>query len=461
MLGYAISMVSIMVVVSAVIWYILYLKRENTRFFTHMPHITSALAVFAILSAILIPTSHAIDVAAAQSVVKGYKEYWNGWETAALKDSVTCKRDGRCVHTFQCDPYSETEYYTDSDGDRRSRTVTKYHTCPYSNQETSYYVDTTLGQFTLAKSLMTGDQFRRGHAIRGGQQGDPQSWTDVKVRTEANNPNPVTKVGKYDNFLLGNSKNVFQHNESNIASLKEANLLPVVSRGVVGLYDAQKVYYTNPSLMNGMSNYPHDVSRINGAFGEELHGDLHVVFVPSELPLSKTDYITALMAYWQSTEFKKDALSKNALVVVFGVKDGVVEWSEARTGMPVGNEGLMHQISQSFEGLPVDEKLLGAPKYDIRTGQTLHSEGVLESILWGENRYERVSMSASDEGDVGSGFKYLKDSIQPSATAMVVTGIITGIVFSGMFLLILVCLGKRELNHINTRSRDYKIGKNF
>ena len=359
-----------------------------------------------------------------------FKEYWNGYETAAVYSAVECTRDGSCRHTYACDPYItvETEYYTDSDGNTQTRTVTKthWHECPISTEETTYVVKTTLDNFTVAGSLMTGDEWRAGMAIPGGKQTAPQLWLDAKARVDANLPGAVTKRHDYKNYIQASDVTVFKKYEGSIDSYIEQGLLPAPAKAD-GPYGVVKAYNMGGAVdPSTFSDYVIDVTSINGLFGDQLYGDLHVIFVPSNV--NADEYKNSLAAYWSSTKLLgKDTASKNTFVTVFGVKGDTVEWARAFTGMPIGNEALIQDVL-SLKGDKVDASLIGRPHADLNTGKRVSGNGALEGLLWGSHAFERVSMSG--DGDATGGFSYLRGDIQVSTTTYVWSSIVNFFVWA-------------------------------
>jgi hypothetical protein len=438
----------------------------------HKMHWTAFVATAA--AALLLPLPvNAIGLAVAKADQQTFHEYWNGYETRAYAQDVRCERDGSCTHTYSCDPYTvvETEYYTDSDGKRQSRPVTKtkYHSCPYSTQETSYYVDSTLKTFTIASSLMTGEQYRWGTGIPGGQvTSPPELWRQAEARIAAGNPAGVTTVNSYKNFILTSETTVFKRYSGLIEELRADGKLPEVAKGLsLGPYTAQKLSFVGELPQVDRARLSQELVQLNGALGAELRGDLHVALVDATaIAASPEDYGNALLAYWQNPEiFGKDALGKNAIVLIVGVKGytstptsspssgevspavtsvqeltpgtPVVAWARAATGMPVGNERLLRQLSSELPGIPVTENFFGSPTYDVASGEVVHTAGVVEEILWGPNKFERVSMSAKDEEDAGSGFAYLSDEWQPDAATLtwiyIISGLLAALALGGGF----------------------------
>ncbi|MDP2598829.1 MAG: hypothetical protein Q8P49_03305, partial [Candidatus Liptonbacteria bacterium] len=90
----------------------------------------------------------------AKSNLVEYNEYWNGWELRAVRQDITCTRDGSCEHCYNCDPYTVIVPYScncDNKGNCQTcfRTETHYHSCPYVDVEMTYVVRTTLGEYVI------------------------------------------------------------------------------------------------------------------------------------------------------------------------------------------------------------------------------------------------------------------------------------------------------------------------
>lgn len=438
-------------------------------------HIT-AFAATALVAMLLPLPTYAITTAIARDDQQTFHEYWNGYEVSADTSVVTCTRDGSCQHEYSCDPYTVTEYetYTDSEGHQKRRPVTKtkYHSCPYSKQETTYTVNTTLGGYTVESHLMTGEPWRWGHSIPGGRVTKaPAVWTAVQKRIAEGNPGGVTKVSNYKNYILA-SDNLFKRYSDKVEQLQKKGLLPAPTVGVTGMYDAQKVSFIGNMHGAPVESLEKDMPRLNGAVGSELRGDVRVVFVDADKMTDNTeDYANAVMAYWQSKQFGRDALAKNTVAVLVGVKGyekpatsevsptaavtptatptpaapansepvikpgtPVVAWAKAFTGMPVGNEALLQQFSSELPGQVIDKNFLGSPKFNPSNSTITHTNGVIEGMLYGENKFQRVSMTAKDAGDVGSGFAYLGQNWQPDTGTLVTFYIIASFLFTGALI---------------------------
>ena len=156
----------------------------------------------------------------AKSSQLTFTEYWNGWEVAATKEFTQCSRDGPCRWEYQCDPYLcsyECGGYEGTGNNRRyvSRTCWKtcYHNCPYVNREYSFYVDTTLGRYTIATNLFPenpqANRWRAGHSIpqhviSNAGVGEPPFWAVARSRCDLNQPGPVTARRDYTGRFASN-----------------------------------------------------------------------------------------------------------------------------------------------------------------------------------------------------------------------------------------------------------------
>lgn len=371
------------------------------------------------------PLVYGIGSEIAKDQSSSFNEYWNGYETQAVRKDTACTRDSGCSHTYDCDPYTvivmKSRSVPDGKGGTKSEsypdTETRYHSCPYSTQESDFIIKSTVDTYTVASNLMTGDQYRGDQGIPGGKVTQPPAaWTEAKQRIDSGKPGPVTAVKEYKNYILASQKTLFKAYANNIEDFKAKGLLPALSKGVVGMYHANKAYKVGDVNLPSFNDLATDVEYLNGAVGNNLHGDLHVVFVPENIEGGKDDYLNTLTAYWQSEELGRDAISKNAIIVVIGVSaDGSkVAWAKATTGMPMGNEAMLTQIGSDLKGKAIDSNLIGRPTYKVDGGTVVHSSGALENVLWGQNAFTRISMSGGNANDNGSGFKYLRDELEPN-----------------------------------------------
>lgn len=389
-----------------------------------------------VMVVLVIPVILRIGWIMSVSNLVSYNEYRNGWETAATKQVITCTRDGPCWYEYDCDPYPVVVPYScncDKDGcDTCFRTEIHYHSCPYSNRETSYFVNTTTGDFTIAEHRLPENPqahiWRAGNSIpswvidRAGV-GDPQFWTAAKKRVDAGSPGPVSVRSSYDNFILASEHTILKQYSSQMEKFESKKLLPKLQAGVYGFYFADKVYFVGYKPRDA-EKWQSELRYLNAGLGNELEGDIHLVIVRNgEISTNPDSYAFALQAYWQDQKFfGRDTLSKNGIVVILGTEDGVaVSWSRAFTGMPLGNDTMLVAARNRLKGLRLEpEEVIGSVRRDVVSGKCLHGNGALENILWGigdsETRFRRVSMSAEDSWDEGTGFLYLRGEINPTSS---------------------------------------------
>lgn len=347
------------------------------------------------------------------SIVRGstvsYNEYYSGLEKKAYEKVTICHRDGSCRHTYSCDPYNVVETYTVSvsngnGGTRsevRTRVVTKYHSCPYTDTEHSFYVTDTLGErYTFGDHWFpetpSKHRYRNKGFPSGIPKGKPAAWVAAKARIDSGNPGGTTKRAKYDNFIQASQDDIYAKASDAIADYKHDRVLPKVTTRIYDKYLADKVYLpTGAPAGTSRKDWQESLMRLNGKIGGEKHGDLHLVLVDSGRINDADRYSEALDAFWQSKSLGKNTLSKNGIVVVVGYGGGSVVWARGFTGMPVGNEG--------FE-VAVREKLTNTA---VTPGALVDAVGNLV-FATGDDGYTRVEMTD---------YRYLFDSIQPSGWA--------------------------------------------
>jgi len=360
-----------------------------------------------------------------------FKENWGGFETRADRKTTTCQRDGSCSHCYDCDPYTvrvayECGGYTGSGKKRRyvsktcHRNETRYHSCPYTTEEWTFTIDTTLDPYTIASHNLPTDpdehRWRSGHRVPDSiPSGTPAFWQAARDRLDRGDPGPVTKRVEYDNYILASQSTILKRFSDSIARYKAASLLPPLNHNIHDFYWEDRAYFVGVSPPG---SWQPAVNQLDAALGATLQGDLQLVIVDANQVTDPDNYQGALMAYWESPEFEKDALSKNGIVVVLGTVDGqTVKWARAFTGMPVGNEALIVDIQNTLPGTKLDpQSILGHPKAAVSgNGVTVsHPEpqGALERVLWGEHQFARVHMKSRGKGSVG--YEYLLRELEPT-----------------------------------------------
>lgn len=390
-----------------------------------------------------------------------YNEYWNGYEVAAQYAVTKCQRDGQCRHTYDCDPYEVTETHTSTDSKgnvtTHTTTETKYHSCPEATEEFRYWVETTLGDFTVVSSGFSDNpiSWRSGNSLPASvHRGVPKFWADAKTRIDQGDPGPVTEVNQYDNFILASQSSLLKKYSAAVEDYKAQGLLPKHSGELHDLYHVNKVSFVGINVPDQQA-WQDSLEHLNAAAGTQLQGDVHLVVVPADRVTNPDEYAGALAAYWQSKEFGRNALSKNGIGVVVAVKDAAVSWSRSFTGMPLGNEGLMQDISSRLKGVAFSpEQVIGHPVASFGDGEGFdhgvritHGTGAIESALWGPEKFLRVSMGGDESSP---GYKYLKAELQPSGsqrtTMAVITFVLSLLAWAGIAFVNFSTKGKRKGN---------------
>lgn len=383
-----------------------------------------------------------------------YNEWWNGWELGTKKQPNTCTENGSCYPMYDCDSYTVSVSDYDSKGNYTgSHTETRWNSCPYVSVQYTFTVHTSLGDYNMGNLCFPDNpnanrfqatrfipsQFDEAEYFKPIPQnilnsvciGTPPLWAAAKARVDSGHPGPVTQRNSYDNYILASDTTIFKQYSSQIEAYKKAGVLPDLRRDVRDFYQADKVYFVgfkpaDPAVWQKAHSY------LNAALGTELQGDFHLVIVQNGYVSANPDaYAIALKAYWQNPEvFGKDALSKNVILVVLGTTDGsTVSWSRASTGMPIGNESMLTAIQNHMAGTSmtpeavigwVDGQFYQKVKSDGTTKLAVKGvgdTGAQRRIFWGMDdkttEFARVSMSAKDPKDNGTGFNYLKDQIKP------------------------------------------------
>lgn len=310
-----------------------------------------------------------------------YYEYYNGYETSAIETPIVCDRDGNCEHSYSCDPY-EVYHYTKNGG----YYTTEYHQCPYVKVEYQYTVNTTLKDYRI------GDQFVKDRtAWRSGEgvpadlpNGPPQQWLIAKASIDNHRNDGVTEVKPYKNLLLASDRTILDQYSADIANYQKSKLLPPhtvnYSDSIYNQYMADK--FTAIDLKTDTKAWNESLLRLNGYFGMQLQGDVHMVAIDASKVNNPDNYSQALFAYWKSPQsFGKYAFPKNGIGIAIGVTNNKVVWARATGGLPVGNEALLLDIQNNLVGVNfTPSTLIGLP---------LQKTGALYSQLWGVHKFNR------------------------------------------------------------------------
>jgi len=382
----------------------------------------------AILMLIVIPLTAWVGLKVAFQNSVTYNEFWSGYEVEAQWLKIKTSRDGAGRHKWDCDPYTvwvvDRPAYQDDQGNwhaEEGHYETRYHRCPYTTEEWTFVVKTTIGDYYIAENWLPTDpeQYRyrspEGNSKRAPShidRGVPQFWLRVKDRIDANQPGPVTARKSYDNYILASDRTILKKYSADIDRYKQSGLFPKPNATVHDIYYADRVYFIGVQPPGDWQAY---ANNFDAALGMELQGDLHLIIVDANKISDPENYSGALFAYWQSPEFGRDAISKNSIMVILATEDGgkTVKWARAATGMPRGNERLLIAILDGMPGTPLDpQSVLGAPRGELVTDSTgktvvrvIHSTGKLDQLIWGPDKFERVRMKD---------YSYLIHEIEPT-----------------------------------------------
>jgi hypothetical protein len=382
-----------------------------------------------------------------------YQEFLEGVELKPYATTYTCRESedqggstGGCEHTYDVDSYTvqvyvaeQGHYDTDSKGNRtyhvdvpaHYETETRWRQRPYTTTETTWTIPTTLGEFNVGdhwlpanpeqNRLMPKWDQDRNDALEGGlSSGTPTDWTAAFNRVSAGQPGPVVLEHTYMSYLLASVNTRLRQYSSDIGRYQKEGLLPDLSHQVYDNYFNNGVYFAGVKV-NNPAEWQDKLAKLNSVVGPNLQGRIYVVLVDANKVSEHetTPYVAALTAYWQSSHFEKWAVSKNAVIVALGTKNGTtVDWADASTGMPSGNEALLFDLQHNLAGTAFtpsalfgDLTLKPAPAAKGYSVSSTGTEGALGKIVFGPDKFQRVHMSslAYLKGDVAltGGEKFL------------------------------------------------------
>jgi hypothetical protein len=378
-----------------------------------------------------------------------FVENWGGFELKVLTETFQCHESseqggstGGCSHYYDTDSYEHWVSEGHYEGDDKNRhwvdtshNETRWRQLPYTDTETTWTIATTLGDYTVGNHWLPDHPELHRLGNRWGSYdsldhslsfGTPSSWTAAALRLQTGNPGPVTAQRDYPNYVLASQDSILKNNNDSIGRYLKASLMPALNSTLNGPYYLNRVYSVGVPLTGAWENA---VDWFDAAFGAQMQGDLQIVIVNANEVTDPDNYHGALVAYWESPAFKKNALSKNSVLLTIGTTDGkTIAWVRAATGMPMGNEGLLLQLQNDLKGQPLDPVvLLGHPHATLSAAQdsvtVTMGDGVVAKILTGENKFVRVRMDSHDKNSPG--FEYLLREIEPTYWQWV--GIIFGV----------------------------------
>lgn len=413
-------------------------------------------AVCVLSVALIAPLS--FNIAQDQShadAVGGYHQFLNGSIVSTNSYVTTCEEDGDCVHTYDCDPYTVIDQvaYTDSQGNYHPEVShTAYHSCPHVTQEFTYQATDSLGRkHNIAYHIFSDHPKKwRGENIPSNvARGVPMLWQTMTNDVARGNLYPITLPSTYDNYILADQHTILREHSDDIKQLTKLKLLPEHTQNLRHpIYDgfsADKVSFVGFQPSNALQ-WQRTLMYFNAALGMTLQGDLHVVAIKSSAIPSNIDhhnYLLALKAYWLN-DFGKYALPKNGIILVLGVDDAgtTVQWSEASTGMPVGNGAMLTALSQlgntpfSIPALfgnttarVVTDKGKAKAAYTVGSGQVPH-------IIMQQFAFARACMkctSKADKAKRGQGFTYLSTELPVPTSYIVWTVVFNALIMALLY----------------------------
>ncbi len=426
---------------------------------------------------VVMPTVFFVGKAWSTAEALVYQEFYNGVETSATVQVEDChpgssggsaaSGHSNCYYEYRTgETYTYTETYTvtvsdgcDSKGnckshtETRTRTETGYIYNPYASKEYYYAITDSLGgDYRFPQVFVKEGEGYGGQAIPGDiPRGDPAEWLDAKKHLEEGDPRPVTRIFEYDNYILASQDELLKPFSEDVEQFKEDGILPEHTKNIMGdpLYGFSKSYADKVSFVGvsvaDESVWQKSLMSFNAALGSELQGDLHLVLIDASLVNSPTDYLNAVKAYWLGDDFGRRAVAKNAIIVIAGVQSSEIQWAQASTGMPFGNEVMLQGIVNFLPGTSLDPaQVIGSPhtvvtpgsgdEDDTVTVKISESAGVLEKVVLDDFPFQRACMDCADDGDQ-IGYKDLVSQIEPQWWQWMIMISIVGILAVAYWLL--------------------------
>lgn len=440
-----------------------------------------------VMGAIFAPLTTVVGRQLSVDNIVTYTQFVNGAETAASDNVTKCYAGhsgssrsaglSNCDHTYVAGSYSWQEMHTRQSCDSKGNCTTEiYYTteyaniyAPYATHEHKYVIESSMGaggdmKFTFPYAYLDANPVPFSYHGRAEPipaeilRGAPADWTEADARLKAGDPRAVTKLSDYKNYILASKDELLTTFGPRIEEYKAANLLPdhtwnINSDPITGpsRSQAEKVSFVGMSVADPTS-WQQSVMRLNASLGMKLQGDLHVVLVDAaKVPMpDAVPYTQSLKAYWQSDAYGKRAIAKNGIILVLGVNasQGVIDWAEASTGMPFGNELMIQYLRDELPGKVLEPNLIfGEPKIVIKPGilpDKFSSEdytitltnppGIVESILFEKAPFKRARMSCDDGTCVG--YKDLLAKIEPTGFQKALIVVVTEVIALALWVLV-------------------------
>jgi len=275
------------------------------------------------------------------------------------------------------------------------------------------------------------------------QLGVPAYWQQAYDSIMANRPLPVTKIITYDNYILADDQSLLKAYNDAIEEYKSKGWLPDHTQNlknpVTPEFTAKKFNFVGETLPNDEA-WQDAVNRLNAKLSMTLQGDLHVVAIDAtKVSLADSEkYTNTLLAYWQSDTYGKKSLARNTIVLVIGVQDGKVDWSRAKTGVPLGNDSMLSALSSRLAGQAfAPDTLIGSPGATIVDGKPQYqlSQGLVDQIITVDYPFKRPCTDCANNGESG-GFVYIKPEVHLSFWSKFWTGLSVFVLTSVIWILL-------------------------
>jgi len=396
---------------------------------------------------------------AQTGAVSGYQQYLNGTVVNVYATPYQCARDGSCTHWYNCDSYTVvvSAAYTDKDGNYHPEVdETDYHHCPVATMEFTYTI-VAKAYHTFVWNIV--DHGFAAHPIPwccasevdgnttmdpNVPRGVPTQWLKAYHDWKAGHSDPVTVKDSYSNYILANEHTLLRQHSDDIGMLRKKHLLP--PGPLPQIYDT---YLANKVDFVGLDTVPADqrvalqnaVASLNADLGTNLQGDMHVVAVNADAlqgTITPQDYATAIEAD-RLNDYEKDAMAKNAILLVVGVNPttNTIAWSQAATGMPIGNDEMLAALDNQLKGVAFTSNAMFGDTI-AKVVQTANDDydvhytagnGIVSQIVMVQHKFLRACMDCQSARDkkVNAGqqnFVYLKTELPLPGWGVIVTIIV-------------------------------------
>ena len=311
-------------------------------------------------------------IAGAVGASVGYQtadtEIWNG--EVVSKDRI----HGSYVESYDCNCRDVTEYYTDHEGKRKSRSVRKCDTCYRDHFTVEWTCQTTLGTYRIAKEDWTNNKV---YSLP-----DPARYAEIKMG------DPVSKTHSYKNYIKAVPQTLFNPANETLKA-KFANQIPAYP---INIYDFYKIDRVIPVGVNvhDLKLWNTKLSHVLKTLGPKKQANVVIVMVknPDE------NYFYALQDAWAGAK-------KNDIVVVIGVSS-------------LAEKPLWANVIALTDNSLFKIKL----RDDIMSLDSLTADGVINTIYKNTSEtFKRKSMKD---------FKYLENEIDPP-TWVIITSLLVNI----------------------------------